>query len=67
MIEEVIATGTTNGLRGRVTGNAFRTLVPVSDHAVAVYEIDAVVQVIDNILVKILFISHRISGGYLYR
>src|SRR5512139_792032 len=64
MIEQVVLAGAAKGLRGCVTGNAFRPLVPVSDHTVTVYKIDSIIQIVNDFLVEILFVGHGVSGVF---
>jgi hypothetical protein len=58
VVEQVIAAGTPNGLRGRVAGDPLCSLVPVGNHPVAVYKVDAVIKLVDDLSIEICFVGH---------
>jgi hypothetical protein len=63
VVEEVVAAGTSNGLRSGVASDTFSALVPVRGYVFAVHEIHPIIQIIDDVFIEILFVGHGTSGN----
>jgi hypothetical protein len=59
MVEQVVTAGSSDHLPINITGEALRTLVPVGYNTFTVDKIHTIVEVIDDILVKVVSLIHR--------
>jgi hypothetical protein len=64
VVQQVVAAGAANHLTSLVSGDSLGSFVPIRDHAIAIHEIDAVVKVVDDVLVEIAVFRHSASGKF---